>query len=63
MSRGKELEGKHNKNVVNLGLVSLFTDMASAMVHPTLPLFLVIVLKEDVENIAALLAITSFVFQ
>ncbi|NRA64234.1 MAG: MFS transporter [Pseudobacteriovorax sp.] len=61
MSRGKELEGKHNKNVVNLGLVSLFTDMASAMVHPTLPLFLVIVLKEDVENIAALLAITSFV--
>ncbi|CCO48988.1 putative Permease of the major facilitator superfamily [Vibrio nigripulchritudo SOn1] len=49
------------KNVFYLGLVSFFTDAASAMVNPVLPLFLVIVLSTDMQQVGVVLAVTTVV--
>ncbi|MEM9778245.1 MAG: MFS transporter, partial [Chloroflexota bacterium] len=49
------------RNVIALGLVSLFTDMASNMVTPILPLFVVLVLDEGVDKVGIIGAITTFV--
>ena len=50
-----------SRNVLALGLVSFFTDFASAMVNSLLPLFLVIVLVEGVDKVGIVLAITTLV--
>src|SRR5712691_10259737 len=42
---GLLLRGVVSRNVVNLGLTSLFTDISSEMVSTVLPLYLVFVLK------------------
>ncbi len=50
-----------DKNVVILGWVSFFTDMASAMITPILPIFIVVVLHEGVDKLGIVVAIATFV--
>jgi MFS family permease len=50
-----------DKNVVMLGWVSFFTDMASAMINPILPIFVVMVLHEGVDKLGLIVAIATFV--
>ena len=50
-----------DRNVVMLGWVSFFTDMASAMVNPILPIFVVSVLHEGVDKLGVVVAVATFV--
>lgn len=50
-----------NKNVIMLGWVSFFTDMASAMIMPILPIFVVLVLHEGMDKLGIIIAISTFV--
>ncbi len=45
-----EQDGKLKRNVYTLGLVSLFTDISSQMIHPLLPVFLTSVLEWNPEK-------------
>ena len=49
-----------DRNVMLLGWVSFFTDMASAMVTPLLPLFVVTVLHEGVDKLGFIVAVATF---
>lgn len=44
-----------------LGWVSFFTDMASAMIMPILPIFVVVVLHEGMDKLGIIVAISTFV--
>jgi MFS family permease len=48
-------------NVVRLGWVSYFTDLASAMVNPLLPIFVVTVLHEGMDKLGVIVALATFV--
>ena len=48
-------------NVIRLGWVSYFTDLASAMVNPLLPLFVVTVLHEGMDKLGIIVAVATFV--
>ena len=50
-----------NKNVIYLGWVSFFTDMASSMVTTLLPIFVVYVLHEGVDKLGIIIAVATFV--
>ncbi|AEA33161.1 MFS transporter [Hippea maritima] len=50
-----------DKNVVLLGWVSYFTDMASAMINPVLPVFVVYTLHEGVDKLGIIVAVSTFV--
>jgi MFS family permease len=50
-----------DKNVVRLGWVSYFTDLASAMVNPVLPVFVVTVLHEGMDKLGVIVALATFV--
>jgi MFS family permease len=50
-----------NKNIIALGFVSFFTDMASAMVTSVLPIFIVYVLDQGVDKLGFVVAIATFV--
>ena len=50
-----------DKNVLMLGWVSFFTDMASAMITPILPIFVVVVLHEGMDKLGIIVAIATFV--
>jgi len=50
-----------NKNVIALGWVSFFTDMASSMITTLLPIFVVYVLHEGVDKLGVIIAISTFV--
>jgi len=50
-----------NKNVVMLGLVSYFTDFASAMITPILPIFIVTVLHEGMDKLGLIVAVATFI--
>ena len=50
-----------HKNVVYLGFVSFFTDMATAMINPILPIFVVVTLHEGMEKLGLIVAIATFV--
>ncbi len=50
-----------DKNVVMLGWVSFFTDMASAMINPILPIFVVMVLHEGMDKLGIIIAVATFV--
>ena len=50
-----------DRNVVMLGWVSFFTDMASAMVNPILPIFVVSVLHQGVDKLGIIVAVATFV--
>jgi len=43
-----------------LGWVSFFTDMASAMITPILPIFVVLVLNEGMDKLGIIVAISTF---
>jgi MFS family permease len=49
-----------DRNVTLLGWVSYFTDMASAMVNPLLPLFVVAVLHEGMDKLGFIVAVATF---
>ena len=49
-----------NKNIVALGFVSFFTDIASSMVTPLIPIFVVYFLHEDVQTLSEIIALTTF---
>ena len=50
-----------DKNVVALGWVSFFTDMASSMITSILPIFIVYILHEGVDKLGYVVAIATFV--
>ncbi len=50
-----------NKNIIALGFVSFFTDMASSMVTSILPLFIVYTLHEGVDKLGFVVAIATFI--
>jgi len=52
---------KIDKNIIYLGWVSFFTDMASAMVTTLLPVFVVYVLNEGVDKLGFIIAIATFI--
>jgi len=49
-----------NRNVIMLGWVSFFTDLASAMIMPILPIFVVLVLDEGMDKLGIIVAISTF---
>lgn len=51
---------KIDPNIVVLGWVSYFTDMASAMITPILPIFVVTVLHEGMGSLGIILAVSTF---
>ena len=50
-----------NKNIIALGWVSFFTDMASAMLVPIIPIFVVSVLQSGADKLGVILAVSSFI--
>lgn len=48
-------------NIIGMGFVSFFTDMASSLVVPLLPFFVVIILDHGVDKLGLVLAITTLV--
>ena len=54
------MPGQIDRNVVMLGWVSFFTDMASAMVNPLIPVFIVTVLGEGMERLGLIVAAATF---
>ncbi len=50
-----------DKNVIYLGWVSFFTDMASSMVTTVLPLYVVYALHEGVDKLGIIIAVSTFV--
>ncbi len=50
-----------HKNIIALGFVSFFTDLASAMVTSILPLFIVYVLNQGVDKLGFVVAVATFV--
>ncbi|WP_345993721.1 MFS transporter [Sulfurimonas sp. HSL-1716] len=50
-----------NKNVVMLGWTSFFTDFASAMINPILPIFVVTVLHEGMDKLGIIVAVATFI--
>ncbi len=50
-----------NKNIISLGFVSFFTDLASAMVTSILPIFIVYVLHQGVDKLGFVVAVAAFV--
>ena len=49
-----------DKNIIALGWVSFFTDMASSMVTILLPIFVVYILNEGVDMLGVIIAIATF---
>lgn len=50
-----------DRNIIALGFVSFFTDMASAMVTSILPIFIVYTLHQGVDKLGFVIAIATFV--
>ena len=50
-----------DSNIIAMGWVSFFTDMASSMVTTLLPVFVVYVLNENVEKLGYVIAIATFI--
>lgn len=50
-----------DNNVVVLGGVSFFTDLASAMINPILPIYVVIILENGVDKLGVIVAIATFI--
>ena len=50
-----------DRNVIYLGWVSFFTDMASSMVTTLLPIFVIFVLGEGVDKLGIIIAVATFV--
>ncbi len=53
------MHNKIDRNIVILGFVSFFTDMASAMVTPLIPVFIVVVLHEGIDKLGLIVAMAT----
>ena len=51
-----------DKNIVALGFVSFWSDMALNMVTTVLPIYIIFILKEGVDKLSYILAIATVVF-
>ncbi len=49
-----------DRNIVILGWVGFFTDIASAMINPILPIFAITILHEGYDKLGAIVAIATF---
>jgi MFS family permease len=49
------------RNIWALGWVSFFTDLATAITKPLIPIYVVLILNEGVDKLGYILAITTFV--
>lgn len=52
---------KLSNNIFWMGMVSFFTDFASSLVMPILPLFVVLILDQGIDKLGLILAITTLV--
>jgi len=52
---------KISPNIWALGWVSFFTDLATAMIKPLIPIYVVLVLNQGMDKLGYVLAITAFV--
>lgn len=52
---------KVSPNILALGWVSFFTDMATAMIKPLIPIYVVLVLNQGMDKLGYVLAITTLV--
>lgn len=52
---------KTPKNIWALGWVSFFTDMAMAMLKPLIPIYVVYILNQGIDQLGYVLAVTTFV--
>jgi len=59
--RRQRQRGPIDRNVIALGWVSFFTDMASAMITSILPIFIVYTLHEGVDKLGMVVAVATFV--
>ena len=50
-----------NKNIFLLGVVSFFTDFASALINPILPIFIVTYLHEGIDKVGIVVAVATVV--
>jgi MFS family permease len=50
-----------NKNILLLGFVSFFTDFASALINPVLPIFILSYLHEGVDKVGIVIAVATLV--
>jgi MFS family permease len=50
-----------NKNIIALGFVSFFTDMASSMVTPLIPILIIHILHQDIQVLSQVVAIATFI--
>ena len=50
-----------NKNIIALGFVSFFTDMASSIITTLLPLYIVYILHEGIDKLGFVVAIATFI--
>lgn len=50
-----------DKNIIYLGWVSFFTDLASNMVTTLLPIYIIYVLHEGVDKLGAIIAVATFI--
>ncbi|MFK5881174.1 MAG: MFS transporter [Sulfurospirillum sp.] len=50
-----------NRNIIALGFVSFFTDMASSMVTSILPIFVVYILHDGIDKLGFIVGIATFV--
>ena len=50
-----------NKNIIYLGFVSFFTDMATSMVNTILPLYVVFILKDGIDKLGIIIAVATFI--
>ncbi len=51
---------KISPNILALGWVSFFTDLATAMIKPLIPIYVVLVLNQGMDKLGYVLAITTF---
>lgn len=57
----KSIFMKINKNIIGLWFVSFFTDLASSMTVPLIPIYIVYILNQNIEQLWYVVAITTFV--
>ncbi len=50
-----------NKNILYLGLVSFFTDFATALINPILPTFIVVYLHQSPKELGIVIAVATFI--
>jgi len=49
------------KNIWLMGWVSFFTDTASAMIKPVIPVYIIVVLHQGVDKLGMVVAVSTFV--